>query len=295
MRHLGSLTLAVVVAPLALVLAARGLDSFLDATGGQPPDPLATATAVAALGLAGLLFALLVVPRFSPLGPVLAGAGYLAVGLWALADLDNLLATVPAGLIGLADRAVALTAGISPLLAAPLLVTLFSGQRWRGSRDAHEPSRGYAEAAAQPPRRAPQTPPARPVDSTREFPAVPAAQQWPTGPAREWPTEPIRPTPSPHPTSPRPTPGPAAADPRAGSPADEPTTVAIPTGDGQTSTEQTTAAQDTPAQPDEDMPVADPSAEARTDEPTVGESEDEQTTADRPAPDQPGSGPVSRA
>lgn len=204
MRHLGSLLLALLVAPLALVLTLRGLGSFLDATGARPPDPLATATAISALGLAGLLLALLMLPRFSPLGPMLAGAGYLGVGLWGLADLSHLQAQVPPELlVGLDDRATAVTAAVSPLLAVPLLVTLFSARRWRGrERPAGAaPAAGYGQPAGypppgypppyahQPPGYTPPTAPARPLEITREFPAFPPPP--PPAPAREYPTEPI--------------------------------------------------------------------------------------------------------
>ena len=207
MRHLGSLLLAVVTAPLTLVLALRGLGAFLDAAEARPPDPLATATAISALGLAGLLLAFLVLPRFSPLGPALAGAGYLAVGLWGLANLGHLQAQVPPEvMVGLDDRAVAVTAAVSPLLAMPLLVTLFSARRWQGRRRAAPapavaPPPSYPPPSAYPPHGYGQPVVLRPVEITREFPAVPAPPQT-TEPAREWPTEPI-PTsvPTPTPTS----------------------------------------------------------------------------------------------
>jgi hypothetical protein len=200
-RHLGSLLLAVLTAPLALLLALRGLGAFLDAAEARPPDPLATATAISALGLAGLLLAFLVLPRFSPLGPALAGAGYLAVGLWGLANLGHLRAQVPPEvMVGLDDRAIAVTAAVSPLLAMPLLVTLFSARRWQGRPRAAPapavqpppgyPPPGYPPPYAHPPHGYGQPVILRPVEMTREFPAVPAPQQA-TEPAREWPTEPI--------------------------------------------------------------------------------------------------------
>jgi hypothetical protein len=217
-RHLGSLVLAVIAAPLALALTGRGLGAYFDATEAFVADPLATATAVAALGLAGLVLALLTLPRFSPLGPVLAGAGYLAFGLWALADLSSLLATVPGERIGLDDRALAVTAGVCPLLVAQLLVTLFSAQRWRGHRDRrsmYPPQAGYGPPGGYPPQTGYGAPPpgrydapaapARPMETTREFPAVPV-RPGPTGLAREWPTEAIPTSPPPRPAPPSPSP-----------------------------------------------------------------------------------------
>jgi hypothetical protein len=236
-RHLGSMALAMLTAPLILVLAGRGLASFLDAAGARPADPLATATAVAALGLAGMLYALLTLPRLSPLGPALTGVGGLGVGLWALADLNLLQAVVRAEAIGLDDRTVALTAAVAPLLAVPLLLTVFSGGRWRGRGHPAPapPAYGYPGYPPPPPDYGPPPPPpwhapARP-DATQEFPAVPVAG-WPAGPPvgrpDDTPTDPnasaadpptVRIPPAPPPAPPPATPSPPVnADGEAGAP-----------------------------------------------------------------------------
>jgi hypothetical protein len=134
-RHFGSLLLALVVAPLVLTLTGRGVGAFLDATSARLTDPLATATAVAALSLAGMLLGLLVMPRFSPLGLVLAAIGYLTFGAWAMIDPDRLAAATPVRLLGWDRTAVAATGALAVVLAMPMLLSMFSLQRWRHPRD----------------------------------------------------------------------------------------------------------------------------------------------------------------
>lgn len=134
-RHFGSLLLALVIAPLVLALTGRGVGAFLDATSARLTDPLATATAVAALSLAGMLLGLLVMPRFSPLGLVPAAIGYLTFGAWAMIDPDRLAAATPVRLLGWDRTAVAATGALAVVLAMPMLLSMFSLQRWRHPRD----------------------------------------------------------------------------------------------------------------------------------------------------------------
>jgi hypothetical protein len=122
--------------------------------------------------------------RFAPLGPGLAGLGYLAVGIWALLDRGRLLDTVPGDLVGLDDERLLLSTAVAPLLAVPLLVTLFIPRRWSG-RERPEPV---------PPPAEPWYPP--PALDTPAFPAPPPIP----------PPPPPLPTPAPsRPTSPAPT------------------------------------------------------------------------------------------
>jgi hypothetical protein len=197
-RHLGSLLLALLVAPAAFVLAGRGLDGLAEVAAKAPQadrtDYFAIITAASSLGLAGLMFALLTMARIAPLGPVLAGLAYLAIGIWALADPGQLLASTPGGLVGLDRDRLLAAATVSPLLAVPLLVTQFLPGRWQGrwrGRAAPPPL-----TPAPPPRRAaPPLPPAAP-------PPPPAAP----------PPPPIAPLPQPAAPPPQPT----APSPRAG-------------------------------------------------------------------------------
>jgi hypothetical protein len=276
-RHFGSLLLALVIAPLVLALTGRGVGAFLDATSARLTDPLATATAVAALSLAGMLLGLLVMPRFSPLGLVPAAIGYLTFGAWAMIDPDRLAAATPVRLLGWDRTAVAATGALAVVLAMPMLLSMFSLQRWRHPRDrvpagyvpagqvpagyvpvsqgavAHPfpagypplgygPPAGYSPPFTYPP---PPTypPPFREVpDRTLEMPAVPDR-----GP----PTEPIR----------------TSAPPTA-APADEPT----------------------PAAPSERTAVASPDQPASqgSEEPTVARPDDAPPAASAPrAPERP--------
>lgn len=135
-RHLGSLLLALLAAPLGFVLTGRGLGGLAqvasDAPAADRTDYFAIATNAAAVGLAGLIIALLTMARFSPLGPGLAGAGYLTIGIWALVDRNELLATVPADLVGLNEQRFTAATAVAPLVAVPLLMTVFIPRRWRG-------------------------------------------------------------------------------------------------------------------------------------------------------------------
>jgi hypothetical protein len=225
-RHLSSLLLALLVAPVAFVLTGRGLGGLAEVASEAPTaeqtDYFAIATSAAAVGLAGLVFALLTMARFAPLGPGVAGLGYLAVGIWALLDLEQLLDAVPGDLVGLDDERLIFSTTAAPLLAVPLLVTLFIPRRWSG-RERPEPA---------PPPAEPWYPP--PALDTPAFPAPPPilptpAPSRPTSPA---PTRPFRvPIPSPPPPTPVPAPPPilvpappaASDEPTDVLPSDEPT------------------------------------------------------------------------
>jgi hypothetical protein len=127
--------LALLVAPIALVLAGRGLGGLAGAAAAAArQDAFTTSSAAAALGLSGLVYALLVMIRFSPVGPFLAGLGYLSVGVWALADPAGFDAALRRDLVSLVDLDAELLAAaeVAPLLAVPLLITVFSGRRWQG-------------------------------------------------------------------------------------------------------------------------------------------------------------------
>ena len=147
LRHLGSLLLALLAAPVGFVLTGRGLGGLAQVASAAPTaeqtDYFAIATNAAAVGLAGLILALLILARFSPLGPGLAGAGYLAIGIWALVDRADLLATVPADLVGLDEPRFIAATTVAPLVAIPLLATVFIPRRWRAPvREAAQPEHG---------------------------------------------------------------------------------------------------------------------------------------------------------
>lgn len=133
MRHLGSVVLALLIAPLVLLLGGRGLTEFTQAAEASRSDPLATAVAFAALGLAGMLYAALTLPRLSPLGPAFAGVGYLAVSSLLLLGPADLLDRLGDVGVALDEAQVTTAAALAALLALPMLLTIFDTRRWRSA------------------------------------------------------------------------------------------------------------------------------------------------------------------
>ena len=140
MRHLWSLLLALVLTPL--IYAAAGVSAV------RLSDARALGmTAGVGLGaalVAGGLYALLVMVRLSPVGPVVAGLSYLGITIWALlnpAGFEDLIQPDLFGEKGALHRPVGMG---TALLAAPLLLTVFSPSRWRGSA---QPATGPYDAA----------------------------------------------------------------------------------------------------------------------------------------------------
>jgi len=133
MRHLGSLLLSVVLAPVVWFLAGLGLSEYGQArivTSAEPPPELFVG--LAALLVAGLLYTLLVLPRLSPIGPVLTGSAFLAVSAWSALDMVSFHQTLPRRFLGTDFVLTAPGEGLAVLLAFPLLATVFSPRRWRG-------------------------------------------------------------------------------------------------------------------------------------------------------------------
>ncbi|HEY8471566.1 MAG TPA: hypothetical protein VIL37_02900, partial [Natronosporangium sp.] len=143
MRHLGSIILALLLAPATWVLTGIGLSKFAEARADPSGLDIDLAFGLAAMLGAGLCYALLILPRVSPLGLVLAGLGFLGLVVWRVVDLDGFNQAVPADVL---DVPLALrnpAEGVAALLAVPLLGTLFSARRWR--RHDHPPAE-YAAA-----------------------------------------------------------------------------------------------------------------------------------------------------
>jgi hypothetical protein len=138
MRHLGSLFLAALLTPVVYLSAGVGLSHFTEITGDHPDS--ARLSGLVTLGvvlLGGLLYALLTLPRLSPLGPMLAGLALLAVGTLALLRPSQFQIAMPHSVLGLH---VTRSAGpVAALLGLPLVLTMFSGRRWRGQADGEEP------------------------------------------------------------------------------------------------------------------------------------------------------------
>lgn len=177
MRHIGSFLLAMIFAPAIFLLTGTGLSAFGSSIEAGAINRIpGTAGALGALLLAGVLYAMLIMLRLSPIGPFLAGLGYLGMTGWALADKASyqdtfaLLDIHLAGAVGIQ--------GLGLLLGVPLVATVFSPRRWRRYPDAAAVAPAYGYQAS------PQYPAAQPYpgqqhrtanapDPTRQFPAQP--------------------------------------------------------------------------------------------------------------------------
>ncbi len=142
MRHLWSLLVGVLVAPLAWLVMSIGQVS----TGKQFAAQDSTGHFVASDFLppllflvgAGLLLGVLACLRISPLGPLVAGVAYLAsyaaLLIWPQRTYDQFAYTFHLSFLdgqGNGDLTTPLTSGIAPLLGALLLVAVVSVKRWR--------------------------------------------------------------------------------------------------------------------------------------------------------------------
>jgi len=138
MRHLGSFLLAGVLAPIVYLLTGVGLSAFGQAAQrGVDERPLATVLALATLVVGGIVYAVLVMVRLSPVGPALAGFFFLGMPAWPLIDQDSysrLLQDIGTRfeLLGVQIVGIDLvgSSGLGVLLAVPLIATLASPRRW---------------------------------------------------------------------------------------------------------------------------------------------------------------------
>jgi hypothetical protein len=132
MRHLGSIVLSLILAPAAYLLAGIGVvEAVGNASVAPHPDYAKVTLGVLAIGTAGLLYALLVLTRISPIGPVLAGLLYLTASVWALYSYTSLGRLLPDSVLGVHAAADAPLNGVALVLAVPLLLTVLSPRRWR--------------------------------------------------------------------------------------------------------------------------------------------------------------------
>ena len=131
MRHLGSLVLSLVLAPLIWVLTGMGLADF--GTHLASGDSLGTdgILGLAELIGAGVLLAVLVLSRLSPLGVGLAGLIFIGMTLWAAVDASSLIDAMPDSVLG-RDGALTVPAGGPGLLmGVPLVLSVLVPRRWR--------------------------------------------------------------------------------------------------------------------------------------------------------------------
>jgi hypothetical protein len=163
MRHLGSIVLSLLLAPIVYALAGIGLVKVSDVPSRlSTSDYAAVSIGLAALLGAGLAYALLVMARLSPLGPVLAGLGYLAVTGWFIGSRSSFTRVVHADAPWVRGAALAPAGAVTALLAVPLLATLVSPRRWR--RWANSPA--AVATSGYPPPAAPAYPPPYPAPTS---------------------------------------------------------------------------------------------------------------------------------
>lgn len=126
MRHVRSFVLSLVLAPLIWALTGLGLVVH-DRIGLDLAGDRARQVGLGALTAAGVLVAVLVLARLSPLGPALAGLAFLG----AVAYAPSLRLMVPALPNGLDEALIVPADGFAVALGIPLLATALSGRRWR--------------------------------------------------------------------------------------------------------------------------------------------------------------------
>src|SRR5262249_23167262 len=116
MRHLGSIVLSLLLAPIIYALAGIGLVKVSDVSSHlSTSDYKAVSIGLAALLGAGLAYALLVMARLSPLGPVLAGLGYLAVTGWFIGSRSSFTRVVHADALWVRGAALAPAGAVTAL------------------------------------------------------------------------------------------------------------------------------------------------------------------------------------
>src|SRR5262245_202421 len=126
MRHLGSVLLSIVLAPVIYVLTGIGTVKLLAQLARfDTRFSVTLLVGLVTLLAAGGLYALLAQARLSPIGPVLAGLAYLVFGILGLVT-SWLPAKLPHAVFGVPGAAQEPLAGITLLLAVPLLLTAVS-------------------------------------------------------------------------------------------------------------------------------------------------------------------------
>jgi hypothetical protein len=129
MRHLRSIFYALVLAPCIWVLLAVGFTDDLSSRGRE----FFTAESVSGLLLlifSGILFSILAAGPVSPAGPVLAGAVYLGVTVWAFNAPEAYAALWSPDISKEGFDLSRPGYGLAAVLAVPLLGTALSARRW---------------------------------------------------------------------------------------------------------------------------------------------------------------------
>jgi hypothetical protein len=145
-RHVVSVVLAPVLGVVVYILVGIAVARGVDPGGGWSVDH---AIAVAAALGAGAAYAAMLLPRWSPVGLILVGLGYLALTGWAYSDTSSFRDIVPSDILGSNYAGWIPASPLTAALAVPLLATVLSGRRWR--RHPHRATQVMRPAYAPPP------------------------------------------------------------------------------------------------------------------------------------------------
>jgi hypothetical protein len=122
-----------VLAPTVWTLSAVAFTQ--DLTGrARDEQTIEALTGFLLLLLAGAAYAILLLPRFSPVGPLTTGVLFLTVCVWVLIDPGSFDGLFPAAVRKPGFDLTLPAHGLGALLAVPLLCTALSRRRWRTAR-----------------------------------------------------------------------------------------------------------------------------------------------------------------
>jgi hypothetical protein len=131
MRHLLSVVLSIILAPLIYVAAGFAALKLQEAHLNATIDWTAAEIGLGAGVVAGALYAVLVMARISPIGPLVAGLAYLGVTVWAFLNAASFVKAFDFKLLGEQHVLLQPVGGAGALLLAiPLIATVFSRRRW---------------------------------------------------------------------------------------------------------------------------------------------------------------------
>jgi hypothetical protein len=143
-RHLISVLVAPVLGAIVYVLVGIALTRL-------SPGSLTSGSNLVALGAAvgaGAAYAALLLPRLSPLGPMLLGLAFLGLTAWLVAEPASFERTI-VDVFRFGGRRIAVepALGVTAVLGVPLLLTAVSPRRWRRHADGVEPAPAYPAPA----------------------------------------------------------------------------------------------------------------------------------------------------
>jgi hypothetical protein len=159
MRHIGSIVLSIICAPIIYILTGVGVVKF--ATNGSAVDAgqgtnwTDVGVGVGALVVAGVLLAILIMTPISPFGPVIAALLFIGAQLWSLFDQDGIVKFLGSSFFGVNGAQEVPLTGVAVLIAIPLLATIVSPRRWRGKDPVEVVETSYPNTYAQPTSAAP--------------------------------------------------------------------------------------------------------------------------------------------